>query len=120
MRPLNRWKVAFFTLLVLALPTIAFLGYLFIDMAYSITYMRDGYTRTENKLERLSEVFPKQTYNKKDILHVLRQHNKEGFIVETACSVGIDGLLFEFNKANELIRIHTRADEEPELLCSSK
>jgi len=114
---MNRWKIAFFTVLPLSVVAIVFVGYLFIDMAYTVTYMRDSYERTESKLEKLSEVFPKAVYAKKDIVHLLRVKNKGAFIVETSCSVQIDGLRFEFDQQGKMVRVDPNADTGPELHC---
>jgi hypothetical protein len=117
---MNRWKVAFFSLLLLSSCAIAFLAYGFIDMAYTTTYMRDSFDRTEKNLERLSLLFPKQTYRKKDILHLLRSHNKYELIAETSCSIQVDGLRFEFDEKDHLLSINTRADSESEAPCNPR
>ncbi|MES2820875.1 MAG: hypothetical protein V4812_18025 [Pseudomonadota bacterium] len=117
MRILNRWKIAFFSLLSVFVSAIAIFGYCFIDMAYTMASMNDGYDRTVKDLERLSIIFPKEIYDKKDILHLLRKNNKEEFIVETDCKIQLDGLRFEFNEADKLIGINTRGEYESETPC---
>jgi len=81
------WRIAFFVTLTIGVVAIALLSYSVVDQAVTITYMSDGYSRTEKDLKILGDAFPRDSYKKKDILVVLRKVNPKGFIVETKCMV---------------------------------
>ena len=115
----RKWKIAFFTTLIISLPTVAFLGYGFVDQAVTISYMSQGYKETVSDLKRLGKIFPIDTYAKKDILVLLRQNNPDAFIVETKCRIQLNGLRFEFDEHNKLININTRAQYESEKACKN-
>lgn len=114
---MNKWRIAFFVTLAVALPAIGLLVYSVIDQAVTITYMSDGYERTEKDLKMLAQVFPRDRYKKKDIVVVLRRIDPLGFIVETKCAVQLNGLRFEFNAIGELVGINTKAESSPEYEC---
>ncbi|MET1079854.1 MAG: tetratricopeptide repeat protein [Pseudomonas sp.] len=118
MRAIIGWKSAFFGLLLLFISVTVVLGYGFIERIMTLSYLSDGYAGAVRDLERLAKIYPKGTYAKKDILNLLRVHYKSGFIVQTDCAVQLDGLRFEFNKADQLININTRAESESETPCA--
>lgn len=112
------WRIAFFVVLIGAVVIIAFLAYSVLDQAITITHMSDGYSRTEKDLKTLSDVFPRDRYTKKDILAVLRKVDAKGFIVETKCTVQLNGLRFEFDNKGRLINVNTKAEEfSPDYEC---
>jgi uncharacterized protein YpmS len=114
----TKWKWAFFISIAVFVTVIVFMGYGLLDQGITITYMSDGYERTENDLNRLAEIFPKN-YNKKDILYLLRKNNPDAFIVEDECAVQINGLRFEFDQNGKLKNINTRAEYSSEYECES-
>ena len=79
--------------------------------------MSDGYSRTEKDLKTLGDAFPRDRYNKKDILVVLRKLEPQGFIVETKCMIQLNGLRFEFDNKGRLIGVNTKAESSPEYEC---
>ena len=85
--------------------------------AVTITYMSDEYDRTKKDLEALAAAFPRDRYNKKDVLVVLRRNNPQAVIVVTPCAIQQDGVRFEFNQQGMLVSINTRADYSPETEC---
>jgi hypothetical protein len=103
---MNKWRIAFFTTLVLSLLGIGVLVYRIIDQAVTLTYVTDGYGRTEKDLQVLAETFPRDTYRRKDIVVVLRKIDPKAFIVETKCAVRLNGLRFEFNATGQLVGIN--------------
>jgi cobalamin biosynthesis protein CobD/CbiB len=47
----HKWRTAFFVTVIIAVLLVAFLGYSVIDQAVTVTYMSDGYSRTEKDLD---------------------------------------------------------------------
>lgn len=113
----QKWRIAFFVTLIIAVAVIAVLAYSVVDQAISITYMSDGYSRTEKDLKTLGDAFPRDKYTKKDIVVVLRKLEPQGFIVETKCAVQLNGLRFEFDPKGRLIDVNTKAESSPEYEC---
>jgi hypothetical protein len=111
------WRVAFFAALAIGVVIIALLAYGILDQAVTITHMSDGYSRTEKDLKTLGSVFPRDRYNKKDILVLLRKLDPKGFIVETRCTVQVDGLRFEFDGKGRLVNVNTQAETSPDYEC---
>lgn len=68
----NKWKWAFFLSTALSITVVLFLLCSVIDQGVTITYMSQGYSDTENDLEKLAAVFPKDAYSKKDIVYLLK------------------------------------------------
>jgi hypothetical protein len=115
--PMNKWRSAFFVTLVLSLLGIGGLAYRVIDQATTLTYVTDGYGRTEKDLQVLADTFPRDTYTRKDIVVVLRKIDPKAFIVETKCAVQLNGLRFEFNATGQLMGINPKAESSPEYEC---
>jgi len=113
----NRWKWAFWGSITILLPIVAILLYAVVDNIVTIDYMTQGYSETKQDFRRLADIYPKNTYTKKDIVYILRQHSPDAFIVETECNVQIDGLRFEFTKDNKFTNIETRATFTPAKPC---
>lgn len=115
----SRWRLVFFIVTGISLPLIAFLGYGVIDQGITIKHMSQGYEDTKQDLEVLSSVFPRDRYNKKDIVVVLRQEYPDAFIVETECSVQLNGIRFDFNKNGSLSVINSQAQFTEKRKCES-
>lgn len=118
-KPTNKWKWAFLGSVVISGPVIVFLLYTILDQGLTITYMTEGYQDTEQSLQRLATIFPKETLTKKDIVYLLRKTNPEAFIVENECTVQLRGLRFKFNNDDKLININTNAEASPEKECNN-
>ena len=118
MRPLTgKWRIAFFAMLAVAMTAVAVLLYVLLDQAVTMTYMSDGYRRTEHDFKVLAQAFPRDRYHKKDVVVMLRRIEPKGFIVETKCAVQLNGLRFEFNARDELVGISTKAESSPDHEC---
>ena len=63
----NKWKVAFWICFILLLTVSAFGVYSIIDQGVTITYMKDGYTSTENDLNTLIQIVNSKDLSKKEI-----------------------------------------------------
>ena len=68
----NKWKLAFWICSGLLLLAIAFGLYCIIDQSITITYMTEGYTRTENDLNTLIQIVTKQDLSKQKIKESLK------------------------------------------------
>lgn len=93
------------TLLAL-LATNAFWFYTAIDAGVTYTYQQVSLDEKSKSVKMLGEVIVKggTKYTKKDILHILRQVNKEAFIVEEENLINVEGTSFIFinNKLSEV------------------
>ena len=103
---MKKWKWSFFiTLIILIITNILWL-YAAIDAGVTYTYQQVSLDERSNSVEILGKLIVKggQKYTKKDILHILRQENKESFIVEEKNSISIDGVdfIFKENKLSEV------------------
>ena len=115
----KKWKFVFFLLAGISIIVVLFLGYAVLDQSVTITYMSQGYEDTEEDLNRLATLFPKEPYSKKDIVYILRKTYPEALIIEDDCTVKLRGLRFEFNKEGKLISINTKAESSPEYECGN-
>jgi hypothetical protein len=113
----RKWRIVIFVALAVALAAIPVLLHGMLDQAVTITHMSDGYFRTEKDFKTLAQAFPRDRYRKKDIVVILRRIDPQGFIVETRCSVQLNGLRFEFNARDELVGINTKAESAPDYEC---
>ena len=103
---MNKWKVAFFVVLILALASNGYLFYHLVDSGISYSYLHDDLEGQSRKLNALGElvVAGADEYTKSDILHLLRQANKDAFIVEEENMIHFDGISFIFD-GDKLTRI---------------
>jgi len=115
----NKWRIAFFVVLGVTIPSLGYLAYLVMDVAVTHSYMKDGYDATTRDLSALGVIFPKDRYKKKDIASLLRQQHPGALIVETGCSVQMDGLLFYFDENERMVDIETRAEYAQHRECAS-
>lgn len=70
----NKWKVAFWISFALLLSVSAFGLYSIIDQGVTITYMKEGYTITENDLNTLIQIVNSNKSTKKEIKDELTGH----------------------------------------------
>jgi hypothetical protein len=117
--PSPKWRTAFFATALVAVLAVAFLGYSVVDQAVTLDYMSDGYSRTEKDLKTLGDAFPRDRYSKKDIVAVLRKIDPQGFIVETNCTVQLNGLRFQFDSKGRLVGVNTKAESSADYECRS-
>jgi len=96
---MNKWKLSFFIILTLLVVTNCLWLYKVIDTSVTYTYQQVSYDEKSKAVEMLSSLVVKggQEYTKKDILYILRQTNKDAFIVEEENLINVDGLQFIFN-----------------------
>jgi hypothetical protein len=111
------WRTAFFVSTSVLTAAAAYLGYAWYDRAISYSYLAFGHADTVRDLKRLAKSFPRDRYNRSDILTVLRQNNPSALIIERPCSIQIDGLLFEFDSNGALTTIDPQAEYSPAHAC---
>ena len=95
---MNKWKISFFiTLFALVITNVAWL-YTVIDNGVTYTYQQVHLDEKEKSVDMLSNLIVKggKKYSKKDILHILRQTNKDAFIVEEENLINVEGVMFIF------------------------
>jgi len=95
---MNKWKVSFFVVLLLGFASNAYLFYHVVDGGISYSYLHDSYTRESRRFNALGEllVAGSEDYTQADILHMLRQANKDAFIVEEDNVIHFEEIQFGF------------------------
>ena len=95
---MKKWKVAFFVVLVLGLASNGILLYGLIGSAVSYSYLYDSYDAESRRFSALGDlvVAGADGYTQEDVLHLLRQANKDAFIVEEGNVLHYEGVSFVF------------------------
>jgi hypothetical protein len=95
---MNRWKLSFFITLIALVVTNSFWLYKVIDAGVTYTYQQVSLDEKTKAVKLLGALLVKdgQKYTKKDVLYILRQLNKDAFIVEEENLINIDGVKFIF------------------------
>ena len=95
---MNKWKVAFFVALLAGLVSNAYLFYCLLDSGISYSYLYDSYNDETRRFDALGDwvIAGADEYSKADILHLLRQADKEAFIVEEDNLIHYKGVNFVF------------------------
>ena len=100
------WKILFFaSLLILVASNIFWFG-VAIDYGLTINYQSMDLSAQEQTIKALGNLIVKgsKQYSKQDILHLLRQANKDAFIVEEDNNIIFENLVFEF-KEGKLVNV---------------
>lgn len=77
---MNKWKIAFWITLTLLIVVTVFSFYEILDQGVTITYMKEGYSDTENDLEYLSKILNETDFSKAEIREVMKEHNLYEFM----------------------------------------
>lgn len=104
---MNRWKIAFWCCLIIMLLTTGTSFYFIIDQGVSLTYMKDGYSNTENDLDEVIEIFNKTDLTKYEIEAILTNHRFYEFMDFENDTVSLERVLLIF-KNDSLIEIEKR------------
>ncbi|MEY4876036.1 MAG: hypothetical protein RL708_1185 [Bacteroidota bacterium] len=103
---MNKWKIAFWICITM-LFLIAGIGiYSIIDQAVTITYMRDGYNKTENDLDNLTKIINETDFSKSQIKNVLQKDilfDAMNFDKDTVWLNDV-ALTFKNNKLNKIVK----------------
>jgi len=70
----NKWRLAFWISILTLLVVTAIGLYSIIDQGVTITYLRDGYTNTENDLNSMIELINETNLTKSEIETKLKTH----------------------------------------------
>lgn len=71
---MNKWKIAFWSLLVVLIITVCFSFYMVLDQGVTITHQREGYIKTENDLDQIIQFINETDLTKKEIIQSLQDH----------------------------------------------
>ena len=95
---MNKWKVAFFVVLILCFASNGYLFYRIVDNGISYSYLHDDYDAQSKQLNALGQlvVAGADEYTKADILHLLRQAKTDALIVEEDDAIYFEGIRFTF------------------------
>ncbi len=97
---MNKWKVAFFVVLILGLASNGYLFYLLVDGGISYSYLHDSYEEESRRFSALGDlvIAGADDYTQADVLHLLRQANNDAFIVEEDNTLHFEGVRFVFEE----------------------
>ena len=97
---MNKWKIAFWVCLTTLLLATAFGVYCIIDQGVTLTYMKDGYTDTENDLENISKIISETDQSKSQIKKALTDHHLFEYMNFDKDTVSLDrvSLIFKDDK----------------------
>lgn len=95
---MNRWKTAFFVVLVMAVASNLYWFAQVVDGAVSYSYLNDSFREEANRFSALGElvVAGSPEYTQADVLHLLRQAEPDAFIVEEENRIHFEGIDFVF------------------------
>ena len=95
---MNNWKIAFFLAVFALVLSSGYWLFRLFDAGISYSYLHDSYNEQTRKVETLGNliVLGSADYSKADIVHLLRQADPDGFIVEEEGRVIYAGLNFTF------------------------
>jgi uncharacterized protein (DUF934 family) len=97
---MDRWKAAFFTLLiVLILSTIVF-GYFIIGQSYTIAYLKESRFGYKQDLITVSEIINSNDRSKKNVVKILARHEIIFDQSSTADSVELNQSIITFESEN--------------------
>lgn len=94
---MNKWKIAFWICLMVLLLVTTFSVYSIIDQAVTLTYQREGYTDTENDLDKLIEIINKTGLTKTQIETELKDHRLYEYMDFKTDTISLDRVLLIFN-----------------------
>ncbi len=102
----NKWQLAFWiSILTLLIVTVIGL-YSIIDQGVTITYMRDGYTNTENDLNSLVELINETNLTKSEIETKLKTHRFFEFMDFKQDTIPLEriNLIFENDTLRKIVK----------------
>ncbi|NDW12401.1 hypothetical protein D0T50_05790 [Bacteroides sp. 214] len=103
---MNKWKIAFWVCLTILITVTIFSVHSIIDQGVTLTYLKDGYTDTENDLDLLIEFINKTDLTKLQIEAELKDHKLVEYIDFQSDTVSLDRvlLIFEDGKIKRVIK----------------
>lgn len=94
---MNKWKIAFWVCLTVLFLVTAFSVYSIIDQSVTLTYLKEGYTDTENDLDNLMEIINKTDLTKTQIQNELKDHRLYEYMDFKKDTISLDRVLLIFN-----------------------
>ena len=103
---MNKWKIAFWVCFTTLLLTTAFGMYCILDQGVTLTYIKDGYSDTENDLDNLTKIINETDLTKTQVKKALTHHhlfkymdfNKDTLSLERVSLIFKDDKLFKVTK----------------------
>lgn len=93
----NKWRLAFWICFVVFITTGLFGFYQVVDQGVTMTYMREGYSDTENDLETLIELVNTTDLTKNEIKVKLKNHRLNEYMDFETDTIGLERILLIFN-----------------------
>ena len=104
MQEMNKWKIAFWTCFVALIIVIISVLYTIIDQGTSLTYIREGYSDTENDLDNLMTIINETDLTKGQIKKSLKGHKLFEHMDLKSDTISLDRVNLIFND-NRLVKI---------------
>ena len=97
---MNKWKIAFWVCFTTLFLVTAFGVYCIIDQGVTLSYMKDGYTDTENDLENITKIINETDQSKSQVKKALADHHLFEFMNFDKDTVSLDrvSLIFKDDK----------------------
>jgi len=104
---MNKWKISFFVALLLLIASNIFWLFSAVDAGITYTYQQVSLDDLGEAHKFLGELVVKEgnQYSQKDILHLVRQADKDAFIVEEHNKIMVNGITFTFEN-NKLSKVY--------------
>ena len=103
---MNKWKIAFWCCLALLVVVTVFSVYSIIDQGVTLTYLKEGYTDTENDLDQLIEIINKTDLTKEQIQTELKDHRLFEYMDFKSDTISLERfiLIFENEKLKNVTK----------------
>lgn len=92
----NKWRLAFWICFVVLIATGLFGFYRIVDQGVTITYMKEGYTATEDDLETIIELINTTDLTKNEIKVKLKKHRPNEFMSFKTDTIELERVLLIF------------------------
>lgn len=101
---MNKWKIAFWTCLVLLVMVLSCSVYTVIDQAVAIGYEKVSHTETENDLDDLIKLINETDLSKKEVSETLKTHSLAEFMNFNSDTISMMriSLIFENDRLTEI------------------
>jgi hypothetical protein len=107
LRARNRWRSAFFALLVILIASLAFLLYAIVDQGVTLTHQAEAAADATEDLAVALRLLPelRRGDRRADILVTLRRAYPEALISSTDSTISIGQLIFRFGSDDRLMQV---------------
>jgi|PorBlaBluebeHill_2_1084457.scaffolds.fasta_scaffold181252_1 hypothetical protein len=103
---MNKWKIAFWTCLMILIFSTGFLVYEIIDQGVTLTYQKEGYANTKNDLNELIKIINQTDLTKSEIKSGLLDHRLYEFMDFESDTIPLERviLIFENNNLKKVVK----------------